>query len=206
MEGETQEKLKNEVRNRPRNHENSGPRGCPGALSRPPGSSWGVFWVLLDDFVEVFGEVGAKMGPRWAQDGPSWQQDTPKMGHDGAKMALLGSVWELLGRSWQHFSRLFLRDLGEKLPKCKNDQHYSTFATILGVGASSGGSWRLPWEGFGRYVGRLWLQGGVFLAISGDVWTSWRQGWRTRAQDAVAERKSWIFGGLEGSGVTRVWQ
>ena len=88
----------------------------------------------------------------------------------------------------------------EKWPKCKNDQHYSSFATILGVGASSGGSWRLPWEGFGRYVGRLWLQDGVFLAILGDVWTSWHQGCRTRAQDAAAEPKKMIFGGLEGVG------
>ena len=49
--------------------------------------------------MEIFGEVGAKMGPRWTQDGPSWQQVAPKMGHDGAKMAILGSVWELFGRS-----------------------------------------------------------------------------------------------------------
>ena len=53
--------------------------------------------MLLDDLVEIFGEVGAKMGPRWTQDGPSWQQVAPKMGHDGAKMAILGSVWQLLG-------------------------------------------------------------------------------------------------------------
>ena len=94
----------------------------------------------------------------------------------------------------------FFRDHWKKWLKCKNEQHSITFGGVLGVGASSGGSWRLPWEGFGRYVGRLWLQDGVFLAISGDVWTSWRQGWRTRAQDAAAERKSLIFGGLEGVG------
>ena len=47
--------------------------------------------------VEIFGEVGAKLGPRWAQDGPSWQQVAPKMGHDGGKMTMWGSVWELLG-------------------------------------------------------------------------------------------------------------
>ena len=88
----------------------------------------------------------------------------------------------------------------EKWLKCKNDQHSITFGGFLGVGASSGGSWRLSWEGFGGYVGRCWLQDGVFLAILGDVWTSWRQGWRTRAQDAAAERKSCIFGSLEGGG------
>ena len=168
-----------------------------------PGLSWSplaTFWVVLGSLgalLEIsgaiwwrfLGEVGAKMDPRWTQDGPSWQQVAPKMDHDGAKMAILRSVWELFGGSWDHLWSLFLRFL-QKWPKCKNDQHYSTFATILGVGASSGGSWRLPWEGFGRYVGRLWLQDGVFLAISGDVWTSWRQGWRTRAQDAADDRKS----------------
>ena len=157
----------------------------------------GCLGALLDDLVEIFGEVGAKMGPRWTQDGPSWQQVAPKMGHDGAKMAILRSVWELFGWSWDHLWSLFLRFL-QKWPKCKNDQHYSTFAIILGVGASSRGSWRLPWERFGGYVGRCWLQDGVFLAILGDVWTSWRQGWRTRAQDAADDRKSWIFGSLEG--------
>ena len=57
----------------------------------------GCLGALLEDLVEIFGEVGAKMGPRWTQDGPSWQQVAPKMGHDGAKMAILGSVWQLLG-------------------------------------------------------------------------------------------------------------
>ena len=104
-----------------------------------------------------------------------------------------------MGESWNHFWSLFLRSL-EKWLKYKNDQHSITFGGFLGVGASSGGSWRLSWERFGGYVGRCWLQDGVFLAILGDVWTSWRQGWRTRAQDAADERKSWIFGGLEGVG------
>ena len=104
----------------------------------------------------------------------------------------MGSYFDNFWWSWQ-------RSL-EKWPKCKNEQHYGTFASFLGVGASSGGSWRLPWEHFGGYVGRCWLQDGVFLAILGDVWTSWRQDWRTRAQDATHERKSWIFRGLEGVG------
>ena len=87
----------------------------------------------------------------------------------------------------------------EKWPKC-NEQHCGTLGGFLGVGASSGGSWRLSWERFGGYVGRWWLRDVVFLAILGDVWTSWRQGWRTRAQDAADDRNSWIFGGLEGGG------
>ena len=157
----------------------------------------GCLGALLEDLVEIFGEVGAKMGPRWTQDGPSWQQVAPKMGHDGAKMAILGSVWELFRGFWDHLWSLFSRCL-QKWRKCKNEQRYSTLGGFLGVGASSGGSWRLSWERFGGYVGRCWLQDGVFLAILGDVWTSWRQGWRTRAQDAADDRKSWIFGGLEG--------
>ena len=138
--------------------------------------------MLLDDFVEIFGEVGAKMGPRWTQDGPSWQQVAPKMGHDGAKMAMLGSVWELLGGSWGHFWLLFSRSL-EKWLKCKNDQRYNTFATILGVGASSGGSWRLSWEGFGSSAGRCWLQDGVF-------WISWEMLWHLGAKMAHRSAKT----------------
>ena len=112
--------------------------------------------------------------------------------------------------SWDHLWSLFSRSL-QKWRKCKNEQHYSTLGGFLGVGASSGGSWRLSWERFGGYVGRCWLQDGVFLAILSDVWTSWRQGWRTRAQDAADDRKRRIFGGLEGGrdrrnsrGVSRV--
>ena len=65
----------------------------PGAVLQPLATPWvvlGCLGALLEDLVEIFGEVGAKMGPRWTQDGPSWQQVPPKMGHDGAKIALLG--------------------------------------------------------------------------------------------------------------------
>ena len=103
------------------------------------------------------------------------------MGHDSAKMTMLGSVWELLGGSWEHLLLLFSRSF-EKWPKCKNEQHYSTFARFLGVGASSGGSWRLSWERFGGYVGRCWLQDGVFLEILGDAVASW-------CQDSAQERQ-----------------
>ena len=88
--------------------------------------------------MEIFGEVGAKMGPRWTQDRPSWQQVAPKMGHDSAKMAMLGSVWELLGGSWEHFCLLFSRSL-EKWPKCKNEQHYNTLDSFFG-------GWGLLWR------------------------------------------------------------
>ena len=66
---------------------------APGTVLEPSGDPWvvlGCLGALLEDLVEIFGEVGAKMGPRWTQDGPSWQQVAPKMGHDGAKIALLG--------------------------------------------------------------------------------------------------------------------
>ena len=79
---------------------------APGAVLEPSGDPLGrlgCLGALLDDLVEIFGEVGAKMGPRWTQDGPSWQQVAPKMGHDSAKITMLGSVWELLGGSWEHF-------------------------------------------------------------------------------------------------------
>ena len=139
----------------------------PGAVLEPSGDPLGGLGVsggasedFCCDLVEIFGEVGAKMGPRWTQDGPSWQQVAPKMGHDGAKMAILRSVWELFGGSWDHCWALFLRFL-QKWPKCKNEQHYGTLGGFLGVEASSGESWRLSWEGFGGYVGRCWFQDGV---------------------------------------------
>ena len=126
--------------------------------------------------MKIFGEV-----TRWAQDGPSWQQVAFKMGQDSTEMTMSGSVWELLVGSWEHFWSLFSLSL-EKWLKCKNDQHSFTFAGFLGVGASSGGSWRLSWEGFGSYVGRCWLQDGVFLAILGDVVAS-------SCQDGAQERQ-----------------
>ena len=79
--------------------------------------------------MEIFGEVGAKIGPRWAQDGPSWQQVALKMGHDSAKMTMLGSVCELLGVLGA-FSVIFSKSFGN-LPKCKNDQRSITFASFF---------------------------------------------------------------------------
>ena len=51
----------------PETMQKSGFRGCPGALWRHPGWSWGVwgrFLRFLARSVEIFREVGAKMGPR----------------------------------------------------------------------------------------------------------------------------------------------
>ena len=91
---------------------------APGAVLEASGDPLGGLGVSggasLDfwrDLAEIFGEVGAKMVPRWTQPGPSWQQVAPKMGHDGAKMAILGSVWELFGWSWDHLWSLFSRSL-----------------------------------------------------------------------------------------------
>ena len=67
----------------------------------------GCLGALLEDLVEIFGEVGAKIGPRRTQDGPSWQQVAPKMGHDSAKMALSGSVWEFLDADLVTFFAIF---------------------------------------------------------------------------------------------------
>ena len=87
----------------------------PGAVLEPSGDPLGGLGVsggasgdLWPDLVEIFGEVGAKMGPRWTQDRPSWQQVAPKMGHDSAKMAMYGSVWKLWegpGSIFGHFFR-----------------------------------------------------------------------------------------------------
>ena len=45
-----------------------------------------------------------------------------------------------------------------------------TLVSFLKVGASSGRSWRLSWEGFGGYVGRCWLQDHVFWLSSAMLW------------------------------------
>ena len=71
----------------------------PGAILEPSGDPLGGLGVsggassdFWRDLVEIFGEVEAKMNPRWTQDGPSWQQVAPKMGNDSVKMTMLGSV------------------------------------------------------------------------------------------------------------------
>jgi len=110
----------------------------------------------------------AKLAASCIQDGP---QDRP-----------LGLTLGAFGGSWEHFRSLFSRSL-EKWPKCKNDQHSITNGGFLGVGASSGGFWRLSWEGFGSYVGRCWLQDGVFLNIMRDVVASWCQDGAQERQD-----------------------
>ena len=124
------------------------------------------------------------------------KQVGPKMGHDSAKMTVLGSVWQLLGGSWEIFG-YSSSDLWKNGQSVKTNSTLSLLVAFWGLDLE-GGSWRLSWEGFGSYFGRCWLKDGVSSAILGDVWTSWRQGWRSRAQDAAAQRKSWIFGGLEG--------
>ena len=63
------------------------------------------------------------------------------------------------------------------------------------LGGHVGSSWRdvgLCWASWAP----SWSNLATRLIILGDVWTSWRQGWRTRAQDAADDRKGWIFGGL----------
>ena len=57
--------------------------------------------------MEIFGEVGAKTGPRWMQDGLSWQQVAPQMGHDSAKMAMLGQFGSFLEGPGSIFSDFF---------------------------------------------------------------------------------------------------
>ena len=131
------------------------------------------------------GQVGSKLRPRWAMMAPRWPS-----------RAQFGSFLEGPGTTCGHF----FRDLCKNGRSVKTNNNTTALWVVFWVGASSGGSWRLSWERFEGYVGRWRLQDGVVLAILGDVWTSWRQGWRTRAQDAADDRKSWIFGGLEGGG------
>ena len=91
------------------------------------GSLGALLEISAAIFTKIFGEVGAKMGPRWTQGGPSWQQVTPKMGHDASKM---GSVWDVLGGSWEHFWSVLSRSLG-KWPKCKTTNPLSLLVFFM---------------------------------------------------------------------------
>ena len=99
MKEKLQQKMKNELQIRPRNHEHFWSQGLSWSPLATPWVVLGCLGALLEDLVEIFAEVGAKISPRWTQDGPSWQQVAPKMGHDGAEMS-----WEgfggYVGRCW----------------------------------------------------------------------------------------------------------
>ena len=92
------------------------PKSPPKPLKfRVQGLSWsplatpwvvlGCLGAILEDLVEIFGEVGAKMGPRWTQDGPSWQQVAPKMVHEddnvGLSSAAFGSLNSIFDDSFR---------------------------------------------------------------------------------------------------------
>ena len=95
---------------------------------------------------------------------------------------------------------MLFRDLWKNGRSVKTNNTMALLVVFWGLGPPLEGPGGCLGSVLGGYVGRCWLQNGVFLAILGDVWTSWRQGWRTRAQDATHGRKSWIFGALEGGG------
>ena len=94
--------------------------------------------------MKIFGELGAKMGPRWAQDGPSWQQVAPKMGHVSTKMAMLGSVWKALVEFWEHFWSILADALDIK--KLSKTLGFYRFLEVLGwLDGMVVASWRLIW-------------------------------------------------------------
>ena len=126
--------------------------------------------------MEIFGEVGAKMGPRWRQDGPSWQQVAPKMGHDSAKMTMLGSVWELLGDPGSIFG-YFFRIFG------KTTNSTALLLVFWGLGP--------PPEGPGGCLGRVL---GAMLEDVGSkmvfFWLSWAMLWHLGAKMAHKSAKA----------------
>ena len=159
--------------------------GCLGALLEIPGAIW---WRFL-----------AKLGRRWAQDGRKMGQVGSKLRPRWAMMAPRSPSWAKFGSFWGGPGSIFghfFRNLWKNGRSVKTTNTTALLLLFLGLGLPPEGPGGCLGRVLGRYVGRLWLQDGVFLAILGDVWTSWHQGCRTRAQDAAAERKSWIFGGL----------
>ena len=107
----------------PRNHESFGPRGCPGALWRPPGWSWGLWGRFLNFLPRFGGDFLAKLGRRCAQDGC-------KMGQVGSKLRQRLAMMAPRLPSWGQFGSFlggpgttcghFFRDL------CKNGRSVKT--------------------------------------------------------------------------------
>ena len=157
-----------------------------------------TLWVVLEclgALLEISGAIWprclAKLGRRWSQDGR-------KMGQVGSKLRPRWAMMALRWPSWAQFGSFlggpgttcghFFCDLWKNGRSVKTTNPLSLLFVFWGLGPP-GGCWRLSWDGFGSYVRRCWLQDGVSLATLGDFWTSWRQDWRTRAQDATHERK-----------------
>ena len=63
----------------------------------------------------------------------------------------------------------------EKVLKCRNEQPSVIFEGFLGVGGSSGGSWRLSWGFFRICFGRFWHQDDVFCASWHQTGEKYRQ-------------------------------
>ena len=57
---------------------------------------------------------------------PTWSQDGAKSLQVGAKMAILRPFGKLFKHFWWSWERSL-----EKLPKCKNEQRYNTFAVFF---------------------------------------------------------------------------
>ena len=95
-----QKKIKNKIQNRSRNHENSSPRGCPGALWRPPGWSWGLWGALLEISGAIWRRFLAKLGRRWSQDGRKMGQVGSKLRPRWAMMAPRWPSWAQFGSFW----------------------------------------------------------------------------------------------------------
>jgi hypothetical protein len=153
--------------------------------------------------------VGSRLGLHfysfWALSGPQDGQDRRREPQVGTKMGQVGRKITNLRPHLDHFS-VSWRWFFEKRPRCENEQPSISFDGFLKVRGASGGSWRLSWEGFGSYVGRCWLQDGVFQAILGYVMASWSQDEPTGAQKSESSR---ICGGrLEPrtGGTTQSWE
>ena len=125
------------------------------------------------------------------------------MGHDSAKMTMLGSVWEFLGGPGSIFG-YFFRDLWKNCQSVKTTNTLSRLLVFRGLGP--------PPEGPGGCLGRVL---GAMLEDVGSkmvfFWLSWAMLWHLGAKVGEQERKmrqmseiKWIFGGLEGGGVTQV--
>ena len=142
----------------------------------------GCLGALLEDLVESFGEVGAKMGPRWTQDGPSWQQVAPKMG----MMAPRSPSWAKFGNFWGGPGSIFgyfFRDLWKNGRSVKTTNTLSLLVVFRRLGS--------PLEGPGGCLGSV--LGAMLEDVASKMvffWISWEMLWHLGAKMAHKSAKT----------------
>ena len=148
MAGEIAEKFeKRRSEIDPETMQKSGFRGCPGALWRHPGWSWGVW----GRFLKIWWRFLAKLGRRWAQDGRKMGQVGSKLRPRWAMMAPRWPSWAQFGSFWGvlgTFPFSFFASIGQiaEVQKRPTLHHFWCFF----------GGWGLLWRVLEAVLGAFW--------------------------------------------------